>query len=76
MLKQVRPEEFKTSVLERLHEECVEQMTGDPGLTDEEKRELLRQLQLPDDEWEPIELPEGAEPVSVTIISSRRGNEG
>ncbi len=76
MLKHVRPEEFETDVLERLHEECLAQMAGDPNLTEEEKRELLRQLQLPDDEWQPLELPEGAEPVSATIISNRRGNKG
>ena len=76
MLKEIRPEEFEIGDLERFHEECVDQMSGDPNLTDEEKRELLRQLQLPDDEWEPIELPEGSEPVSATIIRSRRGNKG
>jgi hypothetical protein len=75
MLKEVRPEEFEMGDLERFHEECVDQMSGDPNLTDEEKRELLRQLQLPDDEWEPIELPEGSEPVSATIIKTRRGSK-
>lgn len=76
MLKKVRPEEFESGVLELLHQQYLEQMTNDLNLTDEEKRELLRQLQVPDDEWEPIELPEGAEPVSATIINSRRGNKG
>lgn len=76
MLREVRPEEFEIGELERFHEECVDQMRSDPNLTAEEKRELLRQLELPDDEWEPIELAEGSEPVSATIIRSRRGNKG
>ena len=61
--------------MDRLHQECLEQMASDPTLTDEEKRELLLQLQLTDDEWKPIDLGEGAEPVSLTVINSRRGNE-
>ncbi len=73
MLKEVRPQEFEMGDLERFHEECVGRMSSDPSLTDEEKRELLRQLGLPDDEWEPIELPEGSKPVSATLIRSRRG---
>jgi hypothetical protein len=54
--------------------ECsIADMMADPDLTDEQKQELLRQVELPDDEWKPIELPEGSEPVSVTIIKMRRG---
>lgn len=51
----------------------LDQMMADPELTDAEKQELLRQLELPDEEWQPTELPEGAEPLSVTIIKMRRG---
>lgn len=56
-----------------LYEESIAQMMADPLLTDAQKQELLRQLALPDDEWEPIQLPEGAEPLSETIIKMRRG---
>lgn len=59
--------------LHQFYEECIAQMMTDPNLTEEEKQELLRQLELPDEEWEPIELPEGAEPISETIIKMRRG---
>jgi hypothetical protein len=66
-------EESEARALEHFYDECVAQMMADPRLTEEEKQELLRQLELPDEEWEPIELPEGAEPVSETIIKMRRG---
>lgn len=56
-----------------LFDQTIAEMMADPRLTDAEKQELLRQSQLPDDEWEPIQLPEGAEPVSVTLIKMRRG---
>ncbi len=55
------------------YEWCIAETLAEPSLTEEQKRELLRQLELTDDEWEPIKLPEGAEPVSVTIIKMRRG---
>jgi hypothetical protein len=61
------------SDLRALYEESVADMLAEPELTDEEKQELLRQLTLPDDEWEPTVLPEGAEPLSVTLIKMRRG---
>lgn len=61
------------SDLQALHEQCVAQMLADPHLTDEEKQRLLRELEMSDEEWQPIELPEGAEPVSVTLIKMRRG---
>ena len=61
-------------VLQDLYEQCVSQMMNDPELTGAEKQELLRQLELPDEEWKPIDLPEGAEALSETIIKMRRGN--
>lgn len=64
------------SDLQALHAQCVAQMLADPHLTDEEKQRLLRELEMSDEEWQPIELPEGAEPVSVTLIKMRRGEEG
>ncbi len=63
-------EKYDWSGLYQFH---LDQMLADPDLTDEEKQELLRQLELPDDEWQPTELPEGAEPFSVTVIKMRRG---
>jgi len=65
-------EEFDQAVLDDFYEQSVKDMLSSPNLTDEEKQELLRQLSLPDDEWEPIELPPGAEPMSETIIRMRR----
>ncbi len=59
--------------LNSFYEWSIADMMADQDLTDEQKQELLRQVELPDDEWKPIELPEGAEPVSVTIIKMRRG---
>ncbi len=55
-----------------LYEEALKDMLADPSLTDEEKQELLRQASLPDNEWEPIELPPGTESMSETIIRMRR----
>ncbi len=57
-----------------LHRQCVEQMLADSELTQEEKQELLRQIDLKDEEWEPVELAEGAEPISETIIKLRQGD--
>ena len=65
-------EESDQAVLDHLYEESVKDMLSSPNLSDEEKQELLRQLSLPDDEWEPIELPPDAEPLSETIIRMRR----
>ncbi len=67
-------EEYDDRALTDLHEECVAQMLADPQLTEDEKQELLRQLDLSDEDWEPVELPEGATPVSETIIELRRGD--
>jgi len=61
------------SDLRSLYQQSIAEMLAEPKLTDEEKRELLRQLTLPDDEWEPTVLPEDAEPLSVTLIKMRRG---
>ena len=75
MLPEVREEEeYNDRILIELHEESVAQMLADPQLTEDEKRELLRQLDLPDEDWEPVELPEGATPISETIIELRRGD--
>jgi hypothetical protein len=73
MLQKIYQQEPEAEALRDLHEQCMAQMMADPNLTEEEKQELLRQLELPDEEWEPVELPEGAEPVSETIIKMRRG---
>lgn len=56
-----------------LYQFHLDQMMADKELTEEEKQELLRQLALPDEEWQPTELPEGAEPFSITVIKMRRG---
>jgi len=56
-------EEFDQAVLDHFYEESVKDMLASPNLTHDEKQELLRQLSLPDDEWEPIELP----PVSFLL---------
>ena len=73
-MRKIDSKEFETRALQELHQQCLAQMLADPDLTEEEKQELLRQLELPDEEWEPVELPDGAEPVSETIIKMRRGN--
>jgi len=51
----------------------LDEMLADPVLTDEQKQQLLREMELPEEEWELTELPEGAEPLSVTVIKMRRG---
>lgn len=56
-----------------MYERGIAEMMADPSLTDAEKQQILREVELPDDEWEPTVLPEGAEPLSVTIIKMRRG---
>jgi hypothetical protein len=47
----------------------IAEMMTDPCLTDQEKAELLSQLKLPENEWEPVAI-EG-EPLSETIIRMR-----
>lgn len=73
MLPRVELEEVEREIAQRHYEWCIADTLANPSLTDEQKQELLRQLELPDDEWEPIKLPEDAEPMSVTIIKMRRG---
>jgi len=73
MSQQPYLEASEIRALQQFYEECITQMTTDPNLTAEEKQEVLRQLELPDEEGEPIELPEGAELISETIIKMRRG---
>lgn len=72
-MRKIEPTDLEARTLQDLHQQCVAQMLADPDLTQEEKQELLRQLELPDEEWEPVELPEGTEPLSETIIKMRRG---
>lgn len=72
-VKSIKAVEDDLSDLQALYKQSVAEMLSDPELTDDEKQELLRQLELPDDEWKPTVLPEGAEPLSVTIIKMRRG---
>jgi hypothetical protein len=74
MLRRADTDQDQELILQELYEDCLEQMLNDPDLTEEQKQELLRQLELPDEEWEPTELPENAEPVSETIIRMRRGS--
>jgi hypothetical protein len=47
----------------------IAEMLADPRLTDEEKAQLLADLEKPDSEWEPIKI-EG-EPLSETVIKMR-----
>jgi len=74
MLRRADTDQDQKLILQELYEDSLEQMLNDPNLTEEQKQELLRQLELPDEEWKPIELPENAEPVSETIIRMRRGS--
>ncbi|MGH9803148.1 MAG: hypothetical protein ACRD82_22515, partial [Blastocatellia bacterium] len=69
-LQELIGEKYDWSGLFQFH---LDQMMADPELTEEEKQELLRQLELPEEEWQPTELPAGAEPLSVTVIKMRRG---
>jgi len=73
MLPEIETKNNPPSDWESLYEYCIADMLADPNLTDEEKQKLLRELDLPDEEWEPIRLPEGAEPFSVTLIKMRQG---
>lgn len=53
----------------RLLEDLDAMIMADPRLTDEEKAELIRLSDLPDELYEPLEI-EG-EPLSETIIKMR-----
>jgi hypothetical protein len=69
-MRQQQPSEpLQNTPWRHLLEHDIAEMMADPRLTDEEKTELLRQLELPDQEWEPVEI-EG-EPLSETIIKLR-----
>lgn len=63
--KQPPQDSFWREVFER---EMAEMM-NDPNLSDEEKAELVRQVHLPEEEWEPVEIQ--GEPLSETIIKMR-----
>lgn len=75
MLPKTELEKDERVIAQQHYEWCIAETLADPDLTDVQKQELLGQLELLDEEWEPIKLPEGAEPVSVTIIKMRRGEE-
>ncbi|HKP84579.1 MAG TPA: hypothetical protein VJZ26_00700 [Blastocatellia bacterium] len=74
MLRKPDMKESDLAALQKFYEQSVADMLADPDLTEAQKQELLRQLELADEEWEPTELPEGVEPLSETIIKMRRGN--
>ncbi len=70
--------EFKPEVNEspdwsELTQFWLDEMLADPDLTDEQKRRMLKKTELPEEEWKLPEFPEGAEPLSVTVIKMRRG---
>jgi hypothetical protein len=73
MWQKIEADQLEERTLSDLHAQSVAQMVADPELTEAEKQELLRQLELPDEDWAPVELPVGAEPVSETIIRLRQG---
>lgn len=73
MRRRAKSKESDDRALQELHGQSVQQMLDDPDLTEDEKQELLRQIDLKDEDWEPVELPEGAEPLSKTIIRMRQG---
>ena len=65
-LPEERPQD---SVWRRILEQDIAEMMADPCLDEKERAELLRQLELPEGEWEPVAI-EG-EPLSETIIKMR-----
>jgi hypothetical protein len=73
MWQKVEANQLEEQTLTDLHTHSIAQMMNDPALTEAEKQELLRQLELSDDDWIPVELPLGTEPVSETIIRLRQG---
>lgn len=74
MWHKIETDKSEERALQDLHAKSVVQMLDDPELTEDEKAELLRQLEAKDEDWQPVELPAGAEPVSETIIRSRQGD--
>ena len=73
MWQKIEANQLEEQTLTDLHTQSIAQMMDDPALTETERQELLRQLELSDDDWVPVELPVGAEPVSETIIRLRQG---
>ena len=73
MWQKIEADKLAERTLSDLHAQSIKQMMNDPVLTAAEKEELLRQLDLPDEDWLPVELPLGAEPISETIIRMRQG---
>ena len=73
MWQKIEADQLEESTLSDLHVQSITQMMNDPTLTQAEKQELLQQLELSDADWVPVELPQGAEPISETIIRLRQG---
>ena len=73
MWQKIEADQLEERTLSDLHTQSIAQMINDPELTEVEKQELLRQLELTDENWVPVELPVGAEAVSETIIRLRQG---
>ena len=73
MWQKIEADKLAESTLSDLHSHSIKQMMNDPVLTAAEKEELLRQLDLPDEDWLPVEMPLGSEPISETIIRLRQG---
>jgi hypothetical protein len=69
-MKRQQPETSpQDSPWRQIFEQEMEEVTNNPNLSDEEKAGLVRQIYLPDEEWEPIEF--AGEPISETIIKMR-----
>ncbi len=68
MWQKIEADPLEERTLSDLPAQSVAQMVADPELTEVEKQELLRQLELSDEDWVPVELPIGVESVSETII--------
>lgn len=73
MWQKIEADQLEERTLTDLHTQSIAQMLDDPALTAAEKQELIQQLELSDEDWVPVELPLGAEPVSETIIRLRQG---
>jgi hypothetical protein len=75
MLPKTEPDQEKNKPYDwsELTQFWLDEMLADPDLTDEQKQQLLREMELPEEEWKLPEFPEGAEPLSVTVIRMRRG---
>ena len=73
MWQKIEADQLEEQTLTDLHSQSITQMMDDPALTETEKQELMRQLELADEDWVPVELPVGAAPISETIIRLRQG---